>query len=250
MLDIVGTIAVGSTAGTLFAALLGSQPIRQGARLAFGAGVGAWIALAVAITASGAINASPLVLLAMFMLPLVAAALTATSAASRSVMTAIPVPLIIGLNVMRVLGVLFLFLAAAGRVSGPFPYSAGIGDIITGLFALPVARLAARNPRDVRVLEWNIFGALDLVAAVSLGMLSANGSPLQLIHAGAGSAAIATLPWSLIPLVLVPTYVIGHALVFARLRAAVGENLHHDVVGPKLRVASVRCPNGGSAATP
>jgi hypothetical protein len=30
-----------------------------------------------------------------------------------------------------------------------------------------------------------------------------------------------TLPWALIPLVLVPTYLIGHALVFAHARAAV-----------------------------
>jgi hypothetical protein len=105
-------------------------------------------------------------------------------------------------------------------MSGPFPYSAGVGDIITGLFALPVARLAARNLRDVRVLGWNIFGALDLIAAVSLGITSANGSPLQLIHAGAGSAAMTKLPWALIPLVLVPTFLIGHALVFAHVREA------------------------------
>lgn len=116
-------------------------------------------------------------------------------------------------------GVLMLVDAAAGRMSGPFPYSAGIGDIITGLFALPVARLAARNPRDLRVLEWNVFGTLDLVAAVSLGIISVNGSPPQLIHAGAGSAAMTTLPWALVPLVLVPTYLIGHALVFAHIRA-------------------------------
>lgn len=224
MLDILGTLAVGGTAGAVFSALLSSLPIRLGLRLAIGAGIGAWIAVAVAMTVSGAINASPLVLLVMFMLPLAAAALAATTAACRSVMTAIPVPLIISLNAMRVLGVLFLFLAVAGRMGGPFPYSAGIGDIITGLFALPVARLAARNPRDVRILEWNIFGALDLIVAVSLGILSANGSPLQLIHAGAGSAAIGMLPWSIIPLVLVPTYLIGHALVFAHLRATAGED--------------------------
>jgi hypothetical protein len=220
MLDILRTVTIGGTAGTLFAAVLTSLPIRLGSRLALGAGIGAWIALVVAITASGAVTGSPLVLPILFMLPLVAAGLAATSAVGRSAMMAIPAPLIIALNAMRVLGVLMLFDAAAGRMSGPFPYSAGIGDVITGLFALPVARLAARNPRDVRVLGWNIFGTLDLIAAVSLAMISANGSPLQFIHAGAGSTAITTLPWALIPLVLVPTYLIGHALVFAHVRAA------------------------------
>jgi hypothetical protein len=219
MLDILGSLVLGSTAGALFAAVLGSLAIRPNVRLALGAGVGAWIALAVAVTAAGGLGASPLVLPALFALPLTAAALAATSAACRSAMLALPTPTIIALNALRVLGVLFLFLAADGRLSGPFPYSAAIGDIITGLFALPVARLAARNPRDIRVLEWNIFGALDLVAAVALGMTSANGSPLQLIHAGVGSEAITTLPWALVPLVLVPTYLIGHALVFARVWA-------------------------------
>jgi hypothetical protein len=113
-----------------------------------------------------------------------------------------------------------LIAAVTGSMSGPFPYFAGIGDVITGLFALPVARLAARNPRDIRVLEWNIFGALDLIVALSLGTMSANGSLLQIIHAGVGSTAMTTLPWVLIPLVLVPTYLIGHALVFAHMRAA------------------------------
>jgi hypothetical protein len=220
MLDILRTLTIGGTAGTLFAAVLTSLPIRLGWRLALGAGIGGWIALVVAITASGAVTDTPLVLPILFMLPLVAVGLAATSAVWRSAMMAIPLPLIIALNAMRMLGVLMLFAAAAGIMNGPFPYFAGIGDIIAGLFALPVARLAARNPRDVRVLEWNIFGALDLIVAVSLGVMSVNGSPLQLIHAGAGATAMTTLPWALIPLVLVPTYLIGHALVFAHVRVA------------------------------
>jgi hypothetical protein len=220
MLDSLRTLTLGGTAGALFAAVLTSLPIRQGSRLALGAGVGAWIALVVALTSSGAVTGSPLVLPILFVLPLIAAGLAATSAVWRSAMMAIPAPLIVALNAMRVLGVLMLLAAAAGQMSGPFPYFAGIGDVITGIFALPVARLAARNPRDARVLEWNIFGTLDLIVAVSLGVTSVNGSPLQLIHAGVGSAAMLTLPWALIPLVLVPTYLIGHALVFAHVRAA------------------------------
>ncbi len=220
MIDILRTVSFGGVVGTLFAAVLTALPVRAGWRLALGAGIGAWIALVVAITAAGAVAHSPLVLLVLFMLPLVAAGLVATSAVRRSAMLAISTPLIIALNVGRVVGVLMLLAAADGSMGGPFPYFAGIGDILTGLFALPVARLAARNPRDLRVLEWNIFGALDLVVAMSLGVTSVNGSPLQLIVAGAGSTAMTTLPWALIPLVLVPTYLIGHALVFAHTRAA------------------------------
>ncbi|HZY98268.1 MAG TPA: hypothetical protein VFE36_01710 [Candidatus Baltobacteraceae bacterium] len=210
MLVILRTLTLGATAGTLFAAVLSALPIRLGSRLALGAGIGAWISLIVALAGSGAVKASPLVVPALFALPLIAAGLAASSAPARSAMMAIPVPTIVALNAWRVLGVFMVLAAVAGTMSGPFPYAAGIGDIVTGIFALPVARVAARNLRDVRVLEWNIFGALDLVVAVALGIT----------YAQSGSAEMTTLPWALIPLVLVPTYLIGHALVFAHLRAA------------------------------
>jgi hypothetical protein len=114
---------------------------------------------------------------------------------------------------------MFLLLVVAGRLSGPFPFSAGIGDIITGLFALQVARLAAsKSANHPRVLLWNAFGALDLIVAVALAVTSQPGSPLQLIHAGAGSAAITTAPWAMIPAFLVPFYLIGHGIVFVQAR--------------------------------
>jgi hypothetical protein len=96
------------------------------------------------------------------------------------------------------------------------------GDVITGMLALPIAWLAARAPSSTRniALAWNAFGALDLVVAVSLGLVSANGSPLQLIHAGAGSAAMQALPWSMVPTVLVPAFLVLHAAIYAQLRRA------------------------------
>jgi hypothetical protein len=132
---------------------------------------------------------------------------------------ALPMPLLIGLNSMRVLGILFLFLAANGRLSGPFPYAAGCGDIITGVLALPLALNIARSRQvSARAIQrWNIFGALDLLVALGLGVTSAVGSPLQMIHAGVGSQAMQYLPFCLVPTVLVPFYLISHAIVAAKL---------------------------------
>src|ERR1700674_5150533 len=77
----------------------------------------------------------------------------------RSTLMAIPMPLLIGINALRLLGVLFLLLAATGRLSGPFPFSAGWGDIITGALAIPLALSVARSQKPpVRaIMCWNLF---------------------------------------------------------------------------------------------
>jgi hypothetical protein len=132
----------------------------------------------------------------------------------------IPMPLMIGLNAGRVFAILFLLLAAEGRLAGPFPHFAGWGDIITGVFALPVAWLAtdAQTRHLNAIAAWDLFGAADLLLAITLGVTSAEGSPLQIFHAAPGSAAMQQLPWSFVPTVLVPFWLILHAIIWAQLR--------------------------------
>ncbi|HTD59918.1 MAG TPA: hypothetical protein VK679_04650 [Gemmatimonadaceae bacterium] len=212
MLDAIGTILILTTAAVILVAMT--------RRLLFAGIAGAWVGLAVVAAASGALDGSPFVLLFLFGLPLIVAALAWQRPTVRAAWLAIPLPLLIGLNVFRSLGFMFLLLAANGRLSGPFPYSAGWGDIITGVFALPVALAVARGTASRGlVAAWNAFGLLDLIVAVGLGVVSAAGSPVQLIHAGVGSAAITHLPWSLVPTALVPFFILTHAVVFAQLRA-------------------------------
>jgi hypothetical protein len=212
MLDAIGTILILTTAAVILVAMT--------RRLLIAGIAGAWVGLAVVAAASGALDGSPLVLLFLFSLPLIVAALAWQRPTVRAAWLAIPMPLLIGLNVFRSLGFMFLLLAANGRLAGPFPYSAGWGDIITGVLALPVALAVARGTSSRGlVTAWNAFGLLDLIVAVGLGVTSADGSPVQLIHAGVGSAAITHLPWSLVPTALVPFFIATHAVIFAQLRA-------------------------------
>jgi hypothetical protein len=156
----------------------------------------------------------------LFAVPLlIVGALAVASPNVRSALMSVPMPILIGLNALRMLGVLFLFLVAAGRLSCPFLFSAGWGDIITGLLAIPLTLAVARSARPPvgPIVLWNMFGTLDLVAAVVLGLTSAAGSPVQLIHAGVGSAAMQYEPFCLVPTVLVPFYLITHGIVFAQL---------------------------------
>jgi hypothetical protein len=224
MLDIFGTVAVVIAIAVNLTAIATIVPIDLAGRLLLATAIGAWVGVAAALAAAGrladATTATVPLMGILFAAPLLVIALCALgSARLRTVLLEIPMPLLVGLNVMRVFGILFILLASAGRLGGPFPQSAGWGDVMTGLLAIPVAYLAAeRSVRRVGIIAaWNLFGMLDLIVAVFLGVISSNGSPLQLIAAGAGSEAVQYLPYSLIPTVLVPFYLITHAIIFAQL---------------------------------
>jgi hypothetical protein len=225
MLDLIDSI-VGMTAiGVCLVAVSSALDISLAKRLGFAAIAGAWVGLASGLGAAGDLEFanSPIPLIGVLNATpmLVVGALAITNRAFRSALMAIPTSLLIGLNSMRVLGVLFLFLVVDGRLSGAFPFSAGLGDIITGIIAVPLALTVARSrslPTSA-IARWNLFGALDLVAAIVLGITSANGSPLQLFHFGVGSQAMQELPFCLVPTVLVPFYLITHAIVAAQLAA-------------------------------
>jgi hypothetical protein len=227
MLDLIGAI-VGMAAVAIslvaFTTYLPGPPAR---RLILAGIVGGWVGLASALGAAGALDFSPSqpipLIGVLFATPLLlVGTLALIYPGLRAALLAVPMPVLIALNAMRVFGVLFLLLTAAGRLSGPFPWLAGFGDIITGALAVPLAMQVARSaPLPTRVIaRWNMFGILDLFVAVGLGITSAAGSPLRLIHMGVGSQAMQQLPFCLVPAVLVPFYLITHGIIAAQLRAA------------------------------
>ena len=227
MLDLIGAIVGMSAVGINLVAFTHALPGTPARRLGLAAIAGAWVGLAIGLGAAGNLAFSPdnpvPLIGVLFALPLLVVGVGALgSQRVRAALLAVPMPLLIGLNSLRVLGALFLLLAASGRLSGPFPFSAGLGDILTGAFAIPLALSVARSgrPPSGAVRLWNIFGTLDLIVAVGLGITSAAGSPLQLIHAGVGSEAMQYLPYCLVPTVLVPFYLITHGIVAAQLAAA------------------------------
>jgi hypothetical protein len=186
MLNLIGA-TVGMMAVTVnLVAMAGALPLSAWQRVVFAAGTGAWVGLAIGLGAAGALVFSPEqkvpLIGVLFAVPLlIGAVLWFTVPRFCAALMAVPMPLLIGLNAMRIFGALFLILAAVGRLSGPFPYSAGWGDVITGLLAIPLALVVAREPSPPGwiIAAWNLFGTLDLFAAVALGLTSAQGSPLQ-----------------------------------------------------------------------
>jgi hypothetical protein len=223
MLDFIGMVITAALMVLVVNALTTFMDASRAAKTTLAAVIGVWIGLAAAMAGAGWLTFSrPVPVVGLFVaVPLLAAAVATAWPAARKAMLSIPMPVMVALNIVRVFGVLFLTLAAEGRLTGPFPYSAAWGDIITGVVAVPVLWLLKDgNTRYTTVIAaWNLFGAADLVLAIAFGITSVEGSPLQLFP-GPGSEAMQHAPWSFVPTVLVPIWLILHAIIAVRLRRA------------------------------
>jgi hypothetical protein len=224
-LDIAGGLLVTAVMVLVVNVFVAALEASRTARLFIVAAIGLWIGLQVTLATAGVLETTlpggvPL-LGVMFVLPPIVLGLAALAwPAVRAPLLALPMPLLIGLNATRFVGLFFVLLAASGRMGGPFPHAAGWGDIITAAFAVPLAVLVARRASPtLAVFAWNAFGLADLVLALLLGAASFGGlgrfMPISL-----GGEEIASLPWAMIPTVLVPLYLIMHGIIFAQLAAA------------------------------
>jgi len=223
MLDFIGMVITAALMVLVVNALTAFMDVTRVAKITLAAVIGVWIGLAAAVAGAGWLTISrPLPVVGLFVVvPLLAAAFATAWPTARKAMLSIPLPVMVALNIVRIFAVLFLMLAAEGRLTGPFPYSAAWGDIITGVAAVPVLWLlkdgGARH--TTAIAAWNLFGAADLVLAIAFGITSAEGSPLQLFP-GPGSEAMQHPPWSFVPTVLVPIWLILHAIIAVQLRRA------------------------------
>jgi hypothetical protein len=223
MLDFVGMVITAALMVLFVNTVTTFMDVSRVAKVALAAVIGVWIGLAAAVAGAGWLPISrPVPVVGLFVVvPLLVTALATAWPAARKAMLSIPMAAMVALNIVRVFAVLFLMLAAERRLSGPFPYSAAWGDIITGVVAVPVLWLlkdgVARH--TTAIAAWNLFGTADLVLAIVFGITSSEGSPLQ-IFPGPGSEAMQYPPWSFVPTVLVPLWLILHAIIAVQLRRA------------------------------
>jgi len=118
---------------------------------------------------------------------------------------------LIRLNVWRLVGVVFLLLAADGQVPALWALPAGIGDVLIGATAFWVAdRLDAPGGRR-RAIVFNLLGLADLVVAIGLGMATSPG-PTRLFPTTPTSAPLTRFPLALVPAFLVPLAIMVHVV--------------------------------------
>jgi hypothetical protein len=161
----------------------------------------------------------PLIPFAIFLPVIIGTPIVLLSKRMGQVLDAMPASWLIALQAYRVLGSAFLIGWARGLVPGVFALPAGIGDVITGLLAVPVAiSLAAGTPESRKVaVAWNVFGLLDFAIAVSIGLMIAPG-PLQVIVSSIPNATVGIYPNVMVPAFAVPSSILLHVLSLRQLR--------------------------------
>ncbi|MBI5355569.1 MAG: hypothetical protein HZB68_03895 [Candidatus Aenigmarchaeota archaeon] len=132
---------------------------------------------------------------------------------------ALPNHWIIGVQIYRLLGVVFLFLYRDGLMPGEFALPSGIGDIAVGITAPLVAFLfLTKNKHAPKAGKlWNYIGIADLVLALIMGALTAP-TLLQSLSFDLPNTLIISYPLVTIPTFAVPFAFLLHLISLRLLK--------------------------------
>jgi hypothetical protein len=119
---------------------------------------------------------------------------------------------IVGPQLFRVIGGLFLIEMLRANIPGIFAYPAGIGDILVGMVAFGVLLAYKKEGRiaGTWILVVVTLGITDFVSAFFFGFTSTPG-PLQLFFPD-NPNRLMVFPTGMIPLFLVPYAIFFHVL--------------------------------------
>jgi hypothetical protein len=196
----------------------------------------AWFGAAVALAWLGFFEGTrdhvPTIELGILPPILVGAIALARSATLRRILAAIPQASVVGVQVYRIIGAVFLMLLAIGQLPAAFAVPAGTGDVLVGLLAPLVALAIARSWKgaSVVVLAWNVCGLLDLVTALGMGFLTSP-SPAQILSLDAPNLLVSAFPLVMIPVFTVPLSILLHVVSLMKLWNARSHGRRHPALG-------------------
>lgn len=225
-----GVVAV---AGVVIGGLLWG-PGERGARVRAAAFVGAWLLVDIVLGAVGFFAASR-----NDYVPVIAAGIVAPVGVGLwflgragpvgDYLRSLPASGLVGLQLYRAVGAIFLLGWALGVIPGAFALPAGIGDVAVGLAAPFMARRLRRGDGGSTraAIIWNVVGLADLVVAVTFGFLTSP-SPFQLLALSDPNTLISRFPLVLVPTFAVPLSVLLHIAALRRLGAPVPRQTAHN----------------------
>ena len=128
--------------------------------------IGLWFAISLGVSTGNYISVPFVVICAL--IPIFGGTLLSFHQHIRDLIKAIPTHWLIYLQIYRVVGAIFIFpYLTEGILTRGFALNAGIGDVLTGVLAIPVAWLVLKYDGRFKWLfyTWTILGILDLIVA-------------------------------------------------------------------------------------
>ena len=184
---------------------------------------GLWFALASAMAGAellmppSTITGPPYVLMLMIGGALTLWGLARFTAPGRAITDALDQSHLIGFQIPRVMGGVFLIGWALGAIPWQFAIPAGLGDIWAGVASYQAMQAVRRGDAnaDRLVLRANIIGLADFVVAVSTGLLTSEGF-LHLLSQDAPNI-INQYPLALFPGFFVAIFLAAHFISLSRM---------------------------------
>jgi len=142
------------------------------------------------------------------------------SPVGRRLAAGLPLAILVGVQSFRLpLELMMRRAYDAGLMPRQMSYSGLNFDIVTGITALAVAALLATGRVGLRTVRaWNVMGTLLLVNIIVISWLSAP-TPMRVFKTGPANVWVTTAPYIWLPTVMVAFAILGHIVVYRRLRS-------------------------------
>jgi hypothetical protein len=125
---------------------------------------------------------------------------------------------LVRVHIFRLLGVFFVLLAFHDALPKPFALIAGLGDMITAITSIFVAKAIESKAAYAKKLTyvWNTFGLLDILfTAIMANVLT----KISIDTGAMGVDTLAKFPFCFIPAFAPPTIIFLHFSIYKKLRA-------------------------------
>lgn len=124
---------------------------------------------------------------------------------------------LVRVHIFRLIGVFFILLAFHDALPKPFALIAGLGDMITAITSIFVAKAIENNKPYAKKLTylWNTFGLLDILfTAIMANVLT----KISIDTGAMGVDTLAKFPFCFIPAFAPPTIIFLHYSIYKKLK--------------------------------
>lgn len=184
-------------------------------------GMASWMVATFVAARSGALAFGPMPpRIALVVIPMIIGAVVLSrSSFGERLATGLPLVALVGVQAFRLPLELIMHRAyAEGVMPGVMSYSGRNFDIVTGASAIVVALLLAVHRMPIwGVRVWNWVGTLLLINVVVIAVLSMP-TPMRVFNTDPPNVWITEAPFVWLPAVMVFYALLGHLLIFRRLR--------------------------------